>query len=370
MRIGILTGGGDVPGLNPCIKAVVSNALERDWQVLGIRRGWAGLLELDPEEPGSVATNTLELHKYNTRTIDRTGGTFLHSSRTNPGNVRRDGEVLDCTPKVLHNIERLGLDLLIPIGGDDTLSYGERLSREGVPIIAIPKTMDNDVHGTDYCIGFSTAVSRSVAIINQLRSSAGSHERIAIIELFGRNCGETSLLASYLAGADRAIIPEVPFDPQHLAELLMQDKRANPSNYAIVTMSEGAHMQGGAAVEYGEADAYGHRKLGGIGLIAGDALKKITGEDILYQQLGYIMRSGPPDSLDLMVPVNYANVALRLADRNEFGRLVVLRDGRYTSAPIGVTQEGIKRVDVAELYDPDQYLPKVRHVEGKPMFLY
>ena len=370
MRIGILTGGGDVPGLNPCIKSVVYNALARDWQVVGIRRGWAGLLELDADDPGSVATNTLELHKYNTRTIDRTGGTFLHSSRTNPGKVRRDGGVQDRTPKVLENIERLGLDVLIPIGGDDTLSYGERLSREGVPVIAIPKTMDNDVHGTDYCIGFSTAVSRSVAIINQLRSSAGSHERIAVIELFGRNCGETSLLASYLAGADRAIIPEVPFDPQRLADLLMQDKRENPSNYAIVTISEGAHMVGGTAIEYGEADAYGHRKLGGIGLLAGDALKRITGEDILYQQLGYIMRSGPPDSLDLMVPVNYATIAVSLADRGEFGRLVVLRDGRYSSAPIGITQQGIKRVDVAELYDPEQYLPKVRQVEGKPMFLY
>jgi len=370
MRIGILTGGGDVPGLNPCIKAVVYNAVERGWQVLGIRRGWAGLLELDPDDPGSVATNTLELHKYNTRTIDRSGGTFLHSSRTNPGNVRRDGEVLDCTPKVLRNIEKLGLDVLIPIGGDDTLSYGERISREGVAVIAIPKTMDNDVYGTDYCIGFSTAVSRSVTIIHQLRSSAGSHERIAIIELFGRNCGETSLLASYLAGVDRAIIPEVPFDPQRLAELIMEDKRANPSNYAIVTVSEGAHMVGGPAVEYGEADAYGHRKLGGIGLTTGDALKKITGEEILYQQLGYLMRSGPPDSLDLMVPVNYATIALRLADRGEYGRLVVLKDGRYTSAPIGITQQGIKRVDVAELYDSDQYLPKVREVEGKPMFLY
>lgn len=370
MRIGILTGGGDVPGLNPCIKAVVYDALERGWDVLGIRRGWAGLLELDPDNPGSVASNTLELHKHNTRTIDRSGGTFLHSSRTNPGNVRRDGEVLDCTPDVLTNIERLGLDLLIPIGGDDTLSYAGRLSREGVSVIAIPKTMDNDVHGTDYCIGFSTAVSRSVAIIHQLRSSAGSHERIAVIELFGRNCGETSLLASYLAGVDRAVIPEVPFDPERLAELIMQDKRANPSNYAIITISEGSQMLGGTAIEYGDADAYGHRKLGGIGLIAGDALKKITGEDILFQQLGYLMRSGPPDSLDLMVPVNYATIALRLADRAEFGRLVVLRNGRYTSAPIGITQEGIKRVDVDELYDPDKYLPKVREVEGKPMFLY
>jgi len=374
VRIGILTGGGDVPGLNPCIKAVVYDALERGWDVLGIRRGWAGLLELDPDNPGSVASNTLELHKHNTRTIDRSGGTFLHSSRTNPGNVRRDGEVLDCTPDVLTNIERLGLDLLIPIGGDDTLSYAGRLSREGVSVIAIPKTMDNDVHGTDYCIGFSTAVSRSVAIIHQLRSSAGSHERIAVIELFGRNCGETSLLASYLAGVDRAVIPEVPFDPERLAELIMQDKRANPSNYAIITISEGSQMLGGmlggTAIEYGDADAYGHRKLGGIGLIAGDALKKITGEDILFQQLGYLMRSGPPDSLDLMVPVNYATIALRLADRAEFGRLVVLRNGRYTSAPIGITQEGIKRVDVDELYDPDKYLPKVREVEGKPMFLY
>jgi 6-phosphofructokinase 1 len=328
------------------------------------------LLDLDPLDPASVAMNTLELHKFNTRTIDRSGGTFLHSSRTNPGKVKCNGQVVDCTPKVLHNIECLGLDALFPIGGDDTLSYGERLSREGVPIIAIPKTMDNDVHGTDYCIGFSTAVSRSVAIINQLRSSAGSHERIGIIELFGRNCGETSLLASYLAGADRAIIPEVPFDPECLAELIMRDKRANPSNYALITISEGAHMVGGTPVEYGEADAYGHRKLGGIGLITGDALKKITGEDIMYQQLGYLMRSGAPDSLDLMVPVNYALIALQLAERGEFGRLAVLRDGRYTSAPIGVTQEGIKRVDVAQLYDPDQYLPKIRSVEGKPMFLY
>jgi ATP-dependent phosphofructokinase / diphosphate-dependent phosphofructokinase len=371
MRIGILTGGGDVPGLNPCIKAAVYNAVELGWQVIGIRRGWAGLLELDPDDPGSLVTHTIELYKYNTRTIDRTGGTFLHTSRTNPGNVRKDdGQMVDCTPKVLNNIQRLGLDLLITIGGDDTLSYAERVSREGVPVVAIPKTMDNDVHGTDYCIGFSTAISRSVAIINQLRSSAGSHERIAVIELFGRNCGETSLLASYLAGVDRAIIPEVPFDPERLAALIMQDKRDNPSNYAIVTISEGAHMQGGAAVEAGEADAYGHRKLGGIGLLTGDALKKITGEDILFQQLGYIMRSGPADSVDLMVPVNFATIAIRLAERNEFGRLVVLKDGRYTSSPIAITQQGIKRVDVDELYDSNQYVPKVREVEGKPMFLY
>jgi 6-phosphofructokinase 1 len=370
MRIGILTGGGDVPGLNPCIKTVVYNALDRGWQVVGLRRGWAGLLDVEPDDPTSIANNTLELNKVNTRTIDRTGGTFLHTSRTNPGHVRKDGTVVDCTPRVLRNIERLGLDLLIAVGGDDTLSYGERLAREGVPVIAVPKTMDNDVHGTDYCIGFSTAVSRSVAIINQLRSSAGSHERIAVVELFGRNCGETSLLSSYLAGVDRAIIPEVPFDVEKLAELVVRDKRANPSQYAIVTISEGARMVGGTPVEYGEADAYGHRKLGGIGLIAGEALRKATGQEILYQQLGYLMRSGAPDSLDLMVPVNYALIALALAERGEYGRLVVLKDGRYTDAPIGITQQGIKRVDVDELYDVDEYVPKVRHVEGKPMFLY
>ncbi|HYY89915.1 MAG TPA: 6-phosphofructokinase, partial [Chloroflexota bacterium] len=365
MRIGILTGGGDVPGLNPCIKAAVHAAEERGWDVLGIRRGWAGLLDFNPDDPASRVANTLPLNRQNTRTIDRSGGTFLHTSRTNPGKVRqrelpaflhqrrrhngaeRSGAATtteagptDCTPHILRVIEHLQLDVLIPIGGDDTLSYGERLSREGVPIVAVPKTMDNDVFGTDYCIGFSTAVSRSVAIINQLRSSAGSHERIAVIELFGRNCGETSLLSSYLADADRAIIPEVPFDPERLAELVMRDKRDNPSGYAVVTMSEGAHMLGGTPVEYGEEDAYGHRKLGGIGLITGEALKKITGQDIMYQQLGYLMRSGAPDSLDLMVPVNYALIALALAERGSFGRLVVMREGRYGDAPIGVTQQG------------------------------
>ena len=385
-KIGILTGGGDVPGLNAVIKNVVYRSTSDGHEVTGIRLGWKGLTDLNFDDPESVKRYVLPLNRENTRTIDRTGGTFLHTSRTNPGRVRgrelpaflqshpaANGDVgafTDCTPHVLRVIEQLGLDLLIPIGGDDTLSYGERLAREGVAVIAIPKTMDNDVFGTDYCIGFSTAVSRSVAIINQLRTSAGSHERIAVIELFGRNCGETSLLSSYLADADRAIIPEVPFDPGRLAELIMRDKRANPSDYAVVTISEGAHMVGGTPLEYGEADAYGHRKLGGIGLITGEALKKITGQDILYQQLGYLMRSGLPDSLDLMVAVNYAVVALSLAERGTTGRLVVLREGRYGDAPIGVTREGIKRVDVQELYDPHQYRPTVRRVEGKPMFLY
>ena len=387
MRIGILTGGGDVPGLNPCIKTVVYSAIDEGMEVVGIRRGWGGLFEYNPDDPASHDQCVLKLDKINTRTVDRTGGTFLHTSRTNPGKVRAgdvpdflrvplaEGETgdkgpFDFTPHVLRVIEKLGIDVLIPIGGDDTLSYAERMYREGVHIVAIPKTMDNDVFGTDYCIGFSTAVTRSVEFIHQLRTSAGSHERIAIVELFGRNCGETSLLASYLSGVDRAIISEVHFDPEKLAAMVVEDKKNNPSNYAMITMSEGAQMVGGKIVEYGQADAYGHKKLGGIGLITGDALKKITGEDILYQQISYLMRSGAPDSLDLMVAVNYANTAIKLVKRGASNRMVALRNGTYTSVPITTIMQGLKRVDVDELYDVEQYRPKVRHVEGKPMFLY
>jgi len=385
MRIGILTGGGDVPGLNPCIKTVVYSAIDEGMEVVGIRRGWGGLLEFNPDDPASCDKCIIELNKQNTRTIDRTGGTFLHTSRTNPGKVKAsdvpgflrspemaegDKGLFDFTPHVLRVLEHLGIEVLIPIGGDDTLSFAERMYREGFHIVAIPKTMDNDVFGTDYCIGFSTAVTRSVEFIHQLRTSSGSHERIAIVELFGRNCGETSLLASYLAGVDRAIISEVHFDPEKLAELIMRDKKNNPSNYAMITMSEGAQMVGGKIVEYGQADAYGHKKLGGIGLITGDALKKITGEDILYQQISYLMRSGAPDSLDLMVAVNYANTAIKLVKRGASNRMVALRNGTYTSVPITTISQGVKRVDVEELYDAEEYRPKVRHVEGKPMFLY
>ena len=388
MRIGILTGGGDVPGLNPCIKAVVNRAEADGHQVVGIRRGWAGLLEFNREDPETLERNIIPLDRQVVRTIDRTGGTFLHTSRTNPSKVKpadvpvflqdpehpdaeaRDPRQRDFTPHVLENLEYLGIDTLIPIGGDDTLSYGERLHSEGFPVVAIPKTMDNDVYGTDYCIGFSTAVTRSVQFIHQLRTSTGSHERIAVIELFGRNSGETSLISSYLAGVDRAIISEVPFDPERLGELVMRDKRANPSNYAMVTISEGAHMIGGKVVEFGEADAYGHRKLGGIGEITGEALKHITGENMIIQRLAYLMRSGAPDALDLMVAVNFANMAMDLIGNRVSGRMVALRDGTYTHIPMSTVTSGIKRVDVDELYDTEQYRPKVRHVLGKPMFLY
>ena len=388
MKIGILTGGGDVPGLNPCIKAVVNRAIDEGHEVVGIRRGWGGLLEFNRDEPDSAVKNLMKLDKNAVRTIDRTGGTILHTSRTNPGKVKpkdvpdflRDPEHLDAeakdtslrdfTPHVLRNLEYLGIERLIPIGGDDTLSYGERLHSEGFPVIAIPKTMDNDVYGTDYCIGFSTAVTRSVQFIHQLRTSAGSHERIAVVELFGRNSGETSLISSYLAGVERAIISEVPYDPEKLAEYVLKDKRDNPSNYCMVTISEGAHMVGGKVVEYGEADAYGHRKLGGIGEITGEALKKLTGEDIINQRVAYLMRSGAPDALDLMVAVNFANAAMDLIISGASGRMVALRDGTYTHIPMSTVTSGLKRVDVDELYDAKQYRPKLRRALGKPMFLY
>ena len=388
MKIGILTGGGDVPGLNPSIKAVVNRAVDAGHEVVGIRRGWGGLLMVNRDDPQTIEEYIIPLTNAAVRTIDRTGGTMLHTSRTNPGKVKpndvpdflkdpehpeaeaADNSTRDFTPHILKNLEHLKINRLIPIGGDDTLSYGERLHREGFPVVAIPKTMDNDVYGTDYCIGFSTAVTRSVQFIHQLRTSAGSHERIAVIELFGRNSGETSLISSYLAGVDRALISEVPFDPEKLARLVMDDKKTNPSNYAMVTVSEGAHLSGGAIVEFGEADAYGHRKLGGIGDITGDALKQLTGENIISQKLGYLMRSGAPDALDLMVGTNYAHLAVDLIVSGTSGRMVALRDGSYTHVAMSMVTSGVKRVDVDELYDVANYRPKVRHVLGKPMFLY
>ena len=382
MRIGILTGGGDVPGLNPCIKAAVTRVTDAGGEMVGIRRGWGGLVACDPADPASLQANTMHLDRHAVRTIDRSGGTMLHSSRTNPGRVAGkdvpdflrdqfpgDGPH-DLTGHVLQVLEALGIDALLPIGGDDTLSYGLRMHQEGVPVIAIPKTMDNDVHGTDYCIGFSTAVSRGVEFIHNLRTSTGSHERIAVVELFGRYSGETSLITAYLAGVDRALISEVPFDIDRLADMLVKDKADNPSNYAMVTVSEGATIDGGELHLTGEADPYGHRKLGGIGKTVGELVKERTGEGIVLQEVAYLMRSGRPDSLDLMVATNYAVMAADLALEGSSGRMVALRSGTYTNVPISVTGDGVKRVDVDELYDAAEYRPKVRHVGGKPMFLY
>ncbi|UCF85861.1 MAG: 6-phosphofructokinase [Desulfobacteraceae bacterium] len=381
--IAILTGGGDVPGLNPCIKTLVYRSVSEGIKVLGIRRGWAGLLEYDSNNPNRAKGCFQELDPDEVRTIDRSGGTYLHTSRTNPSaaykkdvpaflekSFKKGENLKDFTSHVLKNLEKLGVDAVIPIGGDDTLSFAERLHREGFPVIAIPKTMDNDVFGTDYCIGFSTAVTRGVGFIHALRTCAGSHERIAIIELFGRYCGETSLVSAYLAGVDRAIISEVPFDPKKLADLIMIDKKANPKNYAMITISEGAKMVGGEMLLSGESDAYGHRRLGGIGEETGAILKELTGEDVLNQRISYLMRSGTPDSLDLMVAVNFANTAIDLFLRGVFGRLIALSRGIYTDIPLSTITTGQKRVDVRELYDIEEYRPKVVHVSGKPMFLY
>ncbi len=383
MRIGILTGGGDVPGLNPCIKAFVYHAVDEGHQVVGIRRGWGGVLNYNPDLKDEQREWVIPLDKSVVRTIDRTGGTFLHTSRTNPGRVKgKDAPAFlqgpdvvpdqrhDFTRHVLRVVEALKLDAMVPIGGDDTLSYAVRMHKEGVPIVAIPKTMDNDVFGTDYCIGFSTAVTRSVEFIHALRTPAGSHERIAVVELFGRNSGETSLISAYLSSADRAVISEVPFDPEKLARLLVEDKHRNPSNYAILTISEGAQMMGGDVFERGIEDAYGHKKLGGIGQFTADVLKELTHSDMIYQQVAYLMRSGAPDALDRMVASSYGYLASQLLNRGVTGRMVALQEGKYTHIPLQTLTQGVKRVDVHELYDPDAYRPKVSHVLGKPMFLY
>lgn len=385
MRIGVLTGGGDVPGLNPCIKALVYRAIDEGHEVIGFKRGWWGPLNYNPDDPESLDLTTIKLNKQNTRKIDRSGGTFLHTSRTNPSKVSPDQiptfinesytksaskKTVDLTKQVLKNLEALDIDVLIPIGGDDTLGYGARLFEENFPIVAIPKTMDNDVFGTDYCIGFSTAVTRSVQFIHQLRTSTGSHERIAVIELFGRYSGQTALISGYLAGVDRTIIPEVPFDPAHLAELMERDHRDNPSHYAMLAISEGATFIDGEMVQSGNADAFGHKKLGGIGLITAEELKVRTGINTLYQQLAYLMRSGAPDSLDLMVAVTFANMALDLVKRRNYGHMVALQDGLYTYVPADTPSQGSRKVDIDELYDVDQYQPKLRKARGKPMFLY
>jgi 6-phosphofructokinase 1 len=282
--------------------------------------------------------------------------------------ISNDG-TMDYTDYVLKVLEHLGIDTLVTIGGDDTLSFSVRLSKEGFPVVAIPKTMDNDVFGTDYCIGFSTAVTRSVDFITNMRTSVGSHERIGIVELFGRNSGETSLITAYLAYVDRAVISEVPFNIEKLAEFLLEDKRNNPSNYCMMTISEGGIMEGGDIVETGEADAYGHRKLGGVGEMTASEIKRLTGQDIMYQQLGYLMRSGAPDSLDRMVAMSYGNLAVQLINRNETGKMVALHGGKYTTVPINMVLAGQKRVDVTSFYDIENYRPKIRDFMGIPMFL-
>jgi len=383
-RIGILTGGGDVPGLNVAIKAVVNRAADHGIEVVGLRRGWASVMGIDPDDAATAAAFTVKLDHESVRRIDRTGGTMLHSSRTNPvavkpddvpayvraaDRVARDDGKVDCTGHALRVLQHLGLDALIPIGGEDTLSFAERLSREGFPCVAIPKTMDNDVLGTDYCIGFSTTITRSVEMITNFRTSLGSHERIGIVELFGRHSGGTSLYAAFLAAVDRAIIPEVPFDMERLAGFLAADRQANPSHYSMVTVSEGAVPAGGAMTETGEADAFGHRKLGGIGQSISQEIKRLTGTNVMFQQLGYVIRSGAPDTLDRMVATSYGILAADEVARGRSGRLVALQGGSYTSIELATVAGGQRKIDVDAFYDAEQYRPKVRAIAGQPMFL-
>jgi 6-phosphofructokinase 1 len=384
MRVGILTGGGDVPGLNACIKALVNRICDAGHAAVGIRRGWRGLLDLDPASPETVAELTVPLDRLAVRTVDRSGGTFLHTSRLDPSKVfpaqvpvflrpaglLDDGAPIDFTAHVLANLDALGIDVLVPLGGEGTLSYAARIHAEGFPVVCIPKTMDNDVFGTDYCIGFSTAITRSVNFVHQLRSSFGSHERIGVVELFGRRSGHTSLVTAHLCGADRAVIAEVPFDITRLADLLLKDKMDNPSGYAVLVVSEGAREIGGKPYQTSPTDPYGHLKLGGIGPLIAEKLEIILGWRTMSQRLAYLMRSGAPDALDTMVAVNYANLAAGLALSRTTGRMVAMSDGRYTHVAADTALRGVKTVDVDALYDRVEYRPKVHSVLGKPMFLY
>jgi ATP-dependent phosphofructokinase / diphosphate-dependent phosphofructokinase len=386
--IGILTGGGDVPGLNPAIRAVTIRALREGCQVIGIRRGWAGLVEMVREKDYDNSENFQTLSEDLVNRTGRTGGTFLHSSRTNPGKMNKsavpvhlqstyNAELNDLTPEVLKNLDWLGIDYLIPIGGDDTLSYGVRLYQEGVKVVAIPKTMDNDVPGTDYCIGFSTCVTRTISMTNSLRTSAGSHERFLVLEIFGRYAGFTAMVPTLAGAANRCVIPEHKFDIERLTELLVADRRKNPSHYSVVLVSEGAMFQGGEMVfETETADAFGHKKLGGIGDLVSHKLKELSPKynngksiDIINQKLGYLVRCGDPDAIDSIVPMAYGNLALDLLLRKIHGRLVVLRNGCYDNIPIETLTASKKVVNVKEQYNTDRLRPHYKSFEMKPLFI-
>jgi 6-phosphofructokinase 1 len=386
--IGILTGGGDVPGLNPAIRAVTVRALREGFRVLGIRRGWAGLIEIDRDRKNG-SDHVIDLTEEVVNKVGRTGGTFLHSSRTRPSHVpqtalpdhlrdRYSDEANDLTEEVLANIEYLGIDTMVPIGGDDTLSYGVHLHEQGVPVIALPKTMDNDVHGPDYCIGFSTCVTRTIAMTHALRTSAGSHERFLVIEVFGRYAGFTALLPTMAGAANRCVIPEHPFDIEHLCELLTRDRDKNPSNYSVVLVSEGATFTGESEMVYSdhEKDMFGHKKLGGVGDRVARALREVSPKynngrriNVINQRLGYLVRSGDPDALDSVVPMAFGNLAMDLILDGVSGRLVNVRNGRYDNVPIDVVTSRKKVVDVGKFYNTDRLRPKYTRFEGAPVFI-
>jgi 6-phosphofructokinase len=386
--IGILTGGGDVPGLNPAIRAVTVRAVREGYQVIGLKRGWGGLVDLVREKDADNSDNYQVLTEEVVNRAGRTGGTFLHTSRTNAARVKPENvpvhlkekykeERNDLTPEILKNLEFLGIDYLIPIGGDDTLSYGVRLYKEGFKVIAIPKTMDNDVPGTDYCIGFSTCVTRTISLINNLRTIAGSHERLMVLEVFGRYAGFTAMLPTMAGAAHRCVIPEWKFNIDHLTELLVADRNLNPSKYAIVLVSEGAKFEGGDMMFKDDAtDAFGHAKLGGIGdTVAAEMLKRSAQYNkgvtinIINQNLGYMVRGGDPDAVDSIVPMAFGNLALDLLLKGIHGRLVVLKNGRYDNVPLDVVTGSKKMVNVEQFYNTERYRPKYESFEMKPMFI-
>ncbi len=387
-RIGILTGGGDVPGLNPAIRAVTIRALREGYEVVGLRRGWAGIVDIVRDKKADNSNNVMKLTEEVVNKAGRTGGTFLHTSRARPSHMKLsqvpdhlkdtyNQEMNDLTPEVLKNLEFLNVEYLIPMGGDDTLSYAVRLFQEGVKVVAIPKTMDNDVPGTDYCIGFSTCITRTIQITNSLRTIAGSHERFMVIEVFGRYAGFTAMLPTMAGAADRCVIPEFEFDIDRLAELLSYDRNRNPSKYSIVLVSEGAMFEGGEMVFKDLAvDAYGHKKLGGIGDLVSVKLKELSAKyndgfhvNVVTQKLGYLVRGGDPDAIDSIVPMAYGNLALDLIIQGVHGRLVVLRNGRYDNVPIDVVTSKSKSVNVDKFYNVDRLRPAYRSFEMNPLFI-
>jgi len=386
--IAILTGGGDVPGLNPAIRAVTIRALREGYKVIGIRRGWAGVIEIIRDKKADNSSCYTELSEEVVNKAGRTGGTFLHSSRTKPSSVVKEDvpfhlqneyteEVNDLTSEVLKNLDWLGVDYLIPIGGDDTLSYGVQLYQAGVKVVAIPKTMDNDVPGTDYCIGFSTCVTRTIEMTNRLRTSAGSHERFLVLEVFGRYAGFTAMLPTMAGAANRCVIPEYEFDIERLTELLTEDRRKNPSRYSVVLVSEGSMFEGGEMIFQDiKRDAYGHMKLGGIGELVSAKLKELSPKynngrriNTIYQKLSYLVRSGDPDAIDSIVPMAYGNLALDLILDGIHGRLVVLKNGRYDNMPVDVVTSTSKVVNVEKHYNTDRLRPHYKSFEMKPLFI-
>ena len=386
--IGILTGGGDVPGLNPAIRAVTFRAIREGYKVVGFRRGWGGVIDIVRDKKHDNSNNFYELSKVVVNKAARTGGTFLHTSRTRPSHVSklmvpihlRDNykeEMNDLTPEVIKNLDWIGVDFLIAIGGDDTLSYAVHLFKKGIKVMAIPKTMDNDVPGTDYCLGFSTCVTRTISLTNSLRTAAGSHERFLVLEVFGRYAGFTAMLPTLAGAAHRCLIPESPFNIELLTDLLSKDRRDNPSNYSIVLISEGATFEGGEMKFEGmETDAFGHAKLGGIGDEVSLALKRTSAKynnghqvNVINQKLGYMVRCGDPDFIDSVVPTAYGNLALDLILRGIYGRMVVLKNGRYDHVPIEVVTESKKFVNVDKFYNKEKLHPFYKNFEMLPLFI-